>query len=141
MILQFKKLSPLAINPNKAYPTDSGFDLYSIEETYLEPGTTALISTGIAVKLPEGYEAVIRPRSGISAKTGLVVMLGTIDQSYLGELKIIVKNVGTAKEKIPMGYKLAQLVPQKRESVFLCEVDDFNASTDRGSSGFGSSGV
>lgn len=89
----FKRLSDDAILPTKAHPTDSGFDLYASDDVIIEPGETVIVPTGIAVELPPGYEAQIRPRSGVTAKTKLRVQLGTIDNGYRGELGVIVDNI------------------------------------------------
>jgi|SRR5690625_213387 len=89
----FKRLDESAIIPTKAHASDSGFDLYALEDTIIEPGETAVVSTGIAVKLPSGYEAQVRPRSGVTTKTKLRVQLGTIDNEFRGELGVIVDNV------------------------------------------------
>lgn len=141
MIIKFAKLKPNAKSPTKANPTDSGFDLYTCEQLHLYPGETAIVPTGIAVELPTGYEAQVRPRSGISAKTGLLVMLGTIDNQFRGEIGIIVKNVGPEIEIFDIGAKLAQLVPVKLDEFFLEEVETVCNNTTRGASGFGSSGI
>ena len=90
----FKRLNDNAIIPTKAHATDSGYDLYANEDVLIEPGDTAIVKTGIAVELPAGYEAQIRPRSGVTAKTKLRVQLGTIDNGYRGELGVIVDNIG-----------------------------------------------
>src|SRR5699024_3133473 len=89
----FKRLSDEATIPTKVHPTDSGFDLYASEDVIIEPGETAIVPTGIAVELPKGFEAQIRPRSGVTAKTKLRVQLGTIDNGYTGEIGVIVDNV------------------------------------------------
>src|SRR5690625_630798 len=86
----FKRLSDAATIPTKAHATDSGFDLYASEDVIIEPGDTVDVKTGIAVKLPPGYEAQVRPRSGVTAKTKLRVQLGTIDNGYAGEIGVIV---------------------------------------------------
>lgn len=91
--LGFKRLNDDAILPTKAHPTDSGFDLYAAADVIIEPGETAIVPTGIAVDLPKGFEAQVRPRSGVTAKTKLRVQLGTIDNSYQGELGVIVDNI------------------------------------------------
>ena len=93
----FKRLSDDAIIPTKAHPSDSGYDLFAAEDVIIEPGDTAVVKTGIAVELPAGYEAQIRPRSGVTAKTKLRVQLGTIDNSYQGELGVIVDNIAPIK--------------------------------------------
>lgn len=89
----FKRLTDDAIIPTKAHPTDSGYDLYANEDVIIEPGDTAIVKTGIAVELPAGYEAQIRPRSGVTAKTKLRAQLGTIDNGYRGEIGVIVDNI------------------------------------------------
>lgn len=89
----FKRLTEDAILPVKAHATDSGFDLFANEDVIISPGETKVVGTGIAIKLPEGYEAQVRPRSGVTSKTKLRVQLGTIDNSYRGEIGIIVDNV------------------------------------------------
>src|SRR5690625_1809446 len=86
----FKRLSDDAIMPTKAHPTDSGHDLYAAEDVIIEPGDTVIVPTGIAVELPPGYEAQIRPRSGVTAKTKLRVQLGRSDYEDRGELGVIV---------------------------------------------------
>ena len=92
-IVGFKRLSDDAIIPTKAHYTDSGFDLYASEDVIIEPGETAIVPTGIAVELPKGFEAQVRPRSGVTAKTKLRVQLGTIDNGFRGELGVIVDNI------------------------------------------------
>lgn len=139
--IKFKKLHKLAFAPTKANPSDSGFDIYSDQNTYIAPNDTAVIRTGIQIALPHGYEAQVRPRSGVSAKTPLIVMLGTIDNGYRGEIGIIVKNVGIKPHAINVGDRIAQLVPVKIDEFFLEEVEDLDYNTQRGVDGFGSTGV
>ena|SRR5690625_512472 len=135
----FKKLTDDAILPEKAHASDSGFDLFANETVIIPPGETRVINTGIAVHLPEKYEAQIRPRSGVTSQTMLRVQLGTIDNSYTGEIGIIVDNISTIKQEYPKGFKLAQLVIQKLPQVETYEIDDL-PETERGFKGFGSSG-
>src|SRR5690625_1912617 len=89
----FKRLNDEAMIPTRAHPTDSGFDLYASEDVVIEPGDTVVVKTGIAVKMPAGYEAQVRPRSGVTAKTKLRVQIGTIDNGYAGEIGVIVDNI------------------------------------------------
>lgn len=93
----FKKLKEDAKFPVKAHATDSGFDLFANENIIIEPGETRIIKTGIAVHLPKGLEAQVRPRSGVTSKTKLRVQLGSIDNSYTGDIGIIVDNVNQIK--------------------------------------------
>src|SRR5690625_1177990 len=104
----FKRLDESAIIPSKAHASDSGFDLYALEDTIIEPGETAVVPTGIAVKLPAGYEAQIRPRSGVTAKTKLRVQLGTIDNEYTGDIGVIVDNTSAKYLAKQSGYMLIE---------------------------------
>lgn len=156
----FKRLTDNAILPVKAHPTDSGFDLFANEDEVIEPGETVVVKSGIAIQLPPGYEAQVRPRSGVTSKTKLRVQLGTIDQGYTGEIGIIVDNTETNSTiagrgtdgrisravKSQYGYyhirkgdRIAQLVIQKLPMIDTYEFVD-RAETARGSNGFGSSG-
>lgn len=135
----FKKLTNDAILPVKAHDTDSGFDLFANENVIIQPGETRVISTGIAIRLPKGYEAQVRPRSGVTSKTKLRVQLGTIDNSYVGEIGVIVDNIATFEQAYPKGFKLAQLVIQKLPQIEAYEIEEL-PNTERGSNGFGSSG-
>ena len=108
----------------------------------LKPNERTLAPTGIAIALPEGYEAQIRPRSGLAAKNGVTVLNspGTIDADYRGEIKVILINLGTEPFTIERGMRIAQMVvaPYTRA---LCRVVDKLDETERGSGGFGSTGI
>lgn len=91
--IKIKRLHPDAVLPKKAHEGDAGFDLVAVEDVIIEPGETALVPTGIAVELPEGFELQVRPRSGITLKTKLRVQLGTVDSNYRGEIGVIVDNM------------------------------------------------
>lgn len=108
----FKKLTEDAILPVRAHYSDSGFDLFANEDVIIEPGQTEVIKTGVAVKLPPGYEAQVRPRSGVTSKTKLRVQLGTIDNSYVGEIGIIVDNSteDTYKENAHLIHKFGVVI-------------------------------
>src|SRR5699024_1373043 len=158
----FKRLSSEAIIPTKAHDTDSGFDLYAAEDVIIEPGDTKIVPTNIAVQLPEGMEAQVRPRSGVTAKTKLRVQLGTIDNGFTGGIGIIVDNISTdvwsnAPRRIDNSYheelrghhkgyiirkgdKLAQLIVQHLPQVEAEEIE-YLTKTERGIKGYGSSGV
>src|SRR5699024_8903208 len=96
-VVGFKRLSDNATIPTRAHETDSGFDLYAAEDVIIEPGETAVVSTDIAVQLPKGMEAQVRPRSGVTSKTKLRVQLGTIDNGYAGDIGVIVDNMAQVK--------------------------------------------
>jgi dUTP pyrophosphatase len=141
-VIKFRKLSDQATTPTRAHPLDSGFDLYTAQQDLvIMPGKTVVVGTGIAIELPRGFEAQVRPRSGISAKSGLIIMLGTIDNQYRGEIGIIVKNMGSEIEVLPNRMKLAQLVPMRISLFIMEEVSQLSDSSDRGTAGFGSSGM
>ena len=148
LILNFKKLSPTAITPTKAHTTDAGFDLYADEEVILKYGETVAIKTNIAIELPEGYVADVRPRSGLTLNTGLRVHYGTIDAGYRDGVSVISENGHNYHSylkkqmfiKIPKGMKIAQLVILPIPEITLQEVEELSDS-ERGVNGFGSTGV
>lgn len=130
--------------PEYAYPTDSGFDLRANEQVTLEPFGRSLVSTGIFLDIPEGYEIQVRPKSGLSIKKGLSVLNtpGTVDQGYTGEIKVIVFNMSNEKQTIEFGDKIAQAVlcpVVAGKHVNLQRVLDVD-NKDRGDNGFGSTG-
>ena len=123
----------------KAHSTDSGYDLKSVEEFSLEPGEIKLIPTGIKLALPKNYEAQVRPKSGLSSK-GFMVYLGTVDNEYRGEIKVIAQNNSIKKIDIKDGQKIAQIVFNKLDNIELLELSDIQEDTERGDGGFGSTG-
>lgn len=142
MQVKFIKNVDSAIIPKYQTEGASGFDFHTIEHVTLNPGETHLIDTGLSVELPAGTELQIRPRSGLSAKTGLRVANspGTIDEDYRGPLKIILENTGVLVEEVQVGDRIAQgvIVPVLRPKIV--EASSIN-ETERGASGFGSTGV
>ena len=130
-------------SPRRATPGSSGVDLRAClaEPVLLAPGQRALIPTGFAMAIPEGYEAQVRPRSGLVLKAGVTMLNtpGTIDADYRGEVSVIVVNLGHEPVTIRRGDRIAQMVIQKVPACTLVEVDDLPASQ-RGEGGFGSSG-
>ena len=107
--IEVKRLSNNAIIPTRANKTDSGLDLYVSETTTIPPYDTVVVPTDIAINLPYGYEAQVRPRSGKSLKTKLRVALGTIDQTYHKGIGIITDNIGDEPITVEKGERLAQL--------------------------------
>jgi dUTP pyrophosphatase len=130
-------------SPVQATPGSSGFDLSSAEENdvVIEPGSSRLVRTGIALDLPPGLEGQVRSRSGLAAKSGLFVLNspGTIDSDYRGEIKIILANLGKTPFVVCPGDRIAQLVFNEIPRISLSAVDTLTV-TERGSAGFGSSG-
>ncbi|MCE7887956.1 MAG: dUTP diphosphatase [Alphaproteobacteria bacterium PRO2] len=129
-----------------AYATEqsAGLDLSAAidNQIQLAPGQRALIPTGIAIALPPGYEAQIRPRSGLAVKNGVTVLNtpGTIDADYRGEIKIILINLGQETFTIERGMRIAQMIVARHERA-VWDVVDFLDETRRGSGGFGSTGT
>lgn len=122
----------------------AGMDLYAnvSEDVVIKQGTISLIPTGIAIALPDGYEAQIRPRSGLALKFGisLVNTPGTIDSDYRGEINLIMINFGKEDFTVKRGDRIAQMVINKIEIPELIEVEELN-NTERGKGGFGSTGL
>ena len=122
----------------------AGMDLPAAIESpmTLSPGEHAMVPTGLAIALPGGYEAQIRPRSGLAARNGVTVLNtpGTIDADYRGEVKVILINLGTEPFEIERGMRIAQMVIAPVTQGKLTEVDDLS-DTARGAGGFGSTGV
>ncbi len=141
MVLKVKKLKEDVKLP--VYSTDgsAGLDLFSAEEVEIPPGQWKLVGTGISIELPDGFEAQVRPRSGLALK-GITVLNtpGTIDPDYRGEVRVILLNLSDQNFKVEKGMKIAQLVISKFERVKV-EVVDSLSDTKRGEGGFGSTGI
>jgi dUTP pyrophosphatase len=129
--------------PSYAYAGDAGLDLRSSEDVTLKPFERRLVSTGLAVAIPEGYAGYVQPRSGLALREGLSMANtpGLIDSHYRGELKVCAINLDPKADiHIERGERIAQLVILQVPFVDLVERDELD-STDRGAGGFGSSGV
>ncbi len=134
--------------PNFAHIWDAGADVCSAETVTLEPGETKIISTGLKVNVPRGWVLSIRPRSGLSAKTGLRMAnsVGTVDTSYLDTVGIILTNTAKEPYKIVRGDRIAQFIVERKYNIKFEEVDDItigatdNRASENGESGFGSTG-
>lgn len=143
--LQLKRLEHGQDLPLPAYQSAlaAGLDLLAAvdEPLTLQPGTRALVPTGLSMALPAGYEAQVRPRSGLAAKHGVTVLNtpGTIDADYRGEVKVILINLGDAAFEIARGDRIAQMVVAPVLQADIQEVDVLS-DTDRGAGGFGSTG-
>jgi dUTP pyrophosphatase len=141
MRVEFCKLDMRAIIPSYATHGSVGMDLVAIEGVGFAPGGLGKVRTGLAVRIPEGYEGQIRPRSGLAAKHGITVLNspGTIDSDYRGEILVLLVNHGGWLFEVSAGDRIAQLVicPVAHADVaFVPFLDD----TDRGAGGFGSTG-
>ena len=136
------RLDPAVPLPAYARTGDAGADLVAAEDVDLAPGERAVVRTGIAIALPEGYAGFVHPRSGLAAKHGvtLVNAPGTIDAGYRGEIKVILLNTDAARAvSLRRGDRVAQLVVQRVENVTFREVPVLPESA-RGDNGFGSTG-
>ena len=143
--LRIKRLRSQSSNPLPGYMTShaAGMDLYADLErdVLLLPGERCLIPTGIAIALPEGYEAQVRPRSGLALRHGITMLNspGTIDADYRGEIGVIVVNHGSEQFLVRNGERIAQLVVAPVVRAVLDEVSELD-NTCRGSGGFGHTG-
>ncbi len=129
--------------PARATASAAGYDIRSAEESVtLEPGEIRLVATGLVMELPEGIECQVRPRSGLALKHGITLpnSPGTIDPDYRGELRVIMQNLGGEPVTLERGERIAQLVFARFEAPDVIEVDEVT-DTERGSGGFGSTGV
>jgi dUTP pyrophosphatase len=130
--------------PHYATAQSAGMDLQAAlpHDMVLAAGARALIPTGLAIALPDGYEAQIRPRSGLALKQGLTVLNspGTIDADYRGEVQIILANLGTEPVTLSRGMRIAQMIVAPYSRVVWQEAESLDA-TERGTGGFGSTGI
>jgi dUTP pyrophosphatase len=142
MRIKLKRLHAGAHLPQYAHGPleDAGMDLRSVEGAMLEPNVPQAVATGLAIELPPGYEAQVRPRSGLALKHAITLANtpGTIDPGYRGEIKIILVNVGKHPYEIHAGDRIAQMIVAKYEAVEWEEEE--LAGSARGEGGFGSSG-
>ncbi|HEX9142363.1 MAG TPA: dUTP diphosphatase [Gaiellaceae bacterium] len=139
--LPIQRLHADAVVPQRAYTGDAGLDLASCERVELGPGERALVGTGLAVAIPEGYAGFVQPRSGLAARHGLTVVNspGLVDSGYRGELRVVLLNTDrTEPFVVEAGMRIAQLVVLPIPELELVEVDEL-PSSERGVRGFGSS--
>jgi dUTP pyrophosphatase len=139
--LPIQRLHADAVVPQRAYTGDAGLDLASCERVELGPGERALVGTGLAVAIPEGYAGFVQPRSGLAARHGLTVVNspGLVDSGYRGELRVVLLNTDrTEPFVVEPGMRIAQLVVLQVPELELVEVDEL-PSSERGVRGFGSS--
>ncbi|MCX6395909.1 MAG: dUTP diphosphatase [Propionibacteriales bacterium] len=140
--IQILRLDPELAVPAYANPGDAGADLFARVDVRLEPGERKLVPTGIAVALPDGYVALVHPRSGLAHKVGLSIVNapGTIDAGYRGEIQVCLVNLDpTTPIALERGDRIAQLVIQRFETAEFVEVDTLPDSA-RGTGGYGSTG-
>ena len=155
MNLKVKRLTETAKLPEKAFPTEAGFDLFADEAVTIHNGETVAVSTGIILEIPDGYYGRLKARSGLTLNSDLRVQEGTLDSSYRGEVKVIAEikvlnhdesdklfyqKTVTRPFAIGKGTKIAQLIIQPVPQFEIVEADELSES-DRGENGFGSTGI
>jgi dUTP pyrophosphatase len=141
--IKYKKVREHAKEPDYAYPTDAGWDLYAAETVKLDPWDVQICPVGIALELPEGLICEIRSKSGLSGKYGVFCLNspGTIDPGYVGEVGVILANFSYETKIFAEGDKVAQMVLSEYTPCQLKETDTLEKNeSERSSSGFGSSG-
>lgn len=140
--VSIRRLDPDLPLPSYAHPGDAGADLHAREDVTLAPGERRLVPTGVALALPDGYVALVHPRSGLAHRSGLSIVNapGTIDAGYRGEVQVCLVNLDPATPiELRRGDRIAQLVIQRFETATFVEADDLPDSS-RGAGGYGSTG-
>lgn len=144
MEIKITKIRPSAILPDYQSDYAAGMDIHACldEPKILQPMERAMVPTGLAVAIPQGYEIQIRARSGLSIKHGITMVngIGTIDADYRGEVGVLLINLGQEPFTVDPGMRIAQMVVAKYEKVHWSEVETLD-QTDRGEGGFGSTGI
>ena len=142
MQLRIQKIHPAAQLPSYAHGPgeDAGMDLRAVEDVTLEPGVPRLVPTGLTVEIPAGYEAQVRPRSGLALKHAITMpnAPGTVDPGYRGEIRVILLNSGSEPYTVHAGDRIAQMIVARYEVVEWVEAE--LSASGRGAGGFGSSG-
>ena len=139
--LPIQRVRPDAVVPSRAYAGDAGLDLAAIERIELGPGERAVVPTGLAVAIPDGYAGFVQPRSGLASRHGITIVNtpGLVDSGYRGELMVVLHNTDRDEPfVVEPGMRIAQLVVLPVPEVELIEVEELPA-TERGGRGFGSS--
>lgn len=139
--VSIRRLRPDAHLPEQAYEGDAGMDLAACEAVTIEPGERAVVPTGLAIEIPDGYAGFVQPRSGLAVRHGIGIVNspGLIDSGYRGEIRVVLINTDDEQRfTVEPGMRIAQLVIVPVAAARLVEVDELAAS-ERGSRGFGSS--
>jgi len=137
-----RRLDPDLPLPARSHPGDAGVDLVAAADVDLAPGARAVVPTGVAIALPDGYAAFVHPRSGLAARHGVTIVNapGTVDAGYRGEIKVTLLNTDPAQAvRFQRGDRIAQLIIQRVATPVFHEVDSLPGSA-RGENGFGSTG-
>ena len=139
--VSIRRLRPDAHLPDQAYEGDAGMDLAACEAVTIEPGERAVVPTGLAIEIPDGYAGFVQPRSGLAVRHGIGIVNspGLIDSGYRGEIRVVLINTDREQRfTVEPGMRIAQLVIVPVAAARLVEVDEL-AGSERGSRGFGSS--
>jgi dUTP pyrophosphatase len=139
MKIQILKLTDKAVVPTRANLDDAGWDIYSSEDISILPGERGVVSTSIAMSIPNGFVGLVWPRSGLAVKKGVDVFAGVIDSGYRGEIKVCLYNSSNEIFHISQKDRIAQMLIQAVSDFSLQETETLD-STQRGDEGFGSSG-
>lgn len=142
MVVKMVKAEKTAIIPKYQTAGAAGLDLHASESVVIGPGSHAIVSTGLMMEIPQGWEGQVRSRSGLAAKNGVFVLNspGTVDADFRGIVKVILANMGTHEFKVKVGDRIAQMVFSLAPQVEVVEVDNIE-DTARGAGGFGSTGT
>lgn len=140
-MLFVKRNTPNALLPQRQSTGAAGYDLASaVAVVDLQPGARICVSTGIALKIPQGYYGRVAPRSGLALKSGIQVGAGVIDSDYRGEVGVLLFNCGSEPVNLPAGSRIAQLIIERISIPVVIEVEDLD-DTARNTGGFGSTGI
>ena len=139
VVIEIVKLEDELIAPSYAHENDAGLDIRSSENITIPSGETAIVRTGIKMRIPNGYVGLIWDKSGHAAKSSITTMAGVIDSGYRGEIKIVLKNLGKENFEIIKNMKIAQILIQKIENASIRMVESLD-TTSRHEGGFGSTG-
>jgi len=140
MKVEIVKCHELARVPSRGSTDAAGADLHSTEQTTLLPGQRKLIGTGLKMQIPKDVYGRIAPRSGLAHKHGIDTLAGVIDPDYRGEVKVLLLNTSDKEFEIQIGDRIAQLIFERFAIPTFEETSDFSENTNRGESGFGSTG-
>ena len=139
-MIKMQKLNKDAQLPTRSHHTDAGLDIYAVEPAELFPGVHAVLPTGLAMAIPEGFVGIIKPRSGLAVRHSVDVLAGVVDSSYRGEVMVTLIKYSEGRMEIRKGDRIAQMliVPVCLQTPMLVNrLDD----TERGKGGFGSTGL
>jgi dUTP pyrophosphatase len=140
-VLEVRRLDPDLPVPSYAHPGDAGIDLYAADTTSIAPGARALVPTGVALAIPEGWVGLVHPRSGLAVEHGVTVLNapGTIDAGYRGEVKVLLVNHGEGAFEVRHGQRVAQLLLVRVGRAEVRDVERLDVTV-RSDGGFGSTG-